>query len=71
MVGCATLFMFLPSEAQLVFPIWGSIGLLLYFGYGYRHSHLARGIQSPSGGEDLLSEVRPLAELMKDPKDDP
>ncbi|NDE33369.1 MAG: amino acid permease, partial [Gammaproteobacteria bacterium] len=71
MVGCATLFLFLPSEAQLVFPIWGSIGLLLYFGYGYRHSHLARGIQGPSGGEDLLSEVRPLAELMKNPKDDP
>ena len=67
MVGCATLFMFLPSEAQLVFPIWGSLGLLLYYFYGYRHSHLAHGIPGESGGGDLLVEGRPLAKGLKDP----
>ncbi|MFZ4653303.1 MAG: amino acid permease [Methylococcaceae bacterium] len=67
MVGCATLFMFLPSEAQLVFPIWGSLGLLLYYFYGYRHSHLAHGIPGEPGGGDLLVEGRPLAKGLKDP----
>jgi len=40
-----TLFLFfnLPFEAKIVLPIWGGIGLLFYFMYGYRKSHLARG----------------------------
>jgi hypothetical protein len=25
-------------------PVWGGIGLLLYLGYGYRNSHVGRGI---------------------------
>lgn len=41
MIGCVTLFYYLPTEAQLVFPIWGGIGLVLYFIYGFRRSHLA------------------------------
>ena len=41
MIGCVTLFYYLPPEAQLVFPIWGGIGLVLYFIYGFRRSHLA------------------------------
>ena len=40
-VGCVTLFMFLPMEAKLIFPIWTTIGLLVYFTYGYRKSHVA------------------------------
>jgi APA family basic amino acid/polyamine antiporter len=41
MLGCIILFLYLPREAQLVFPIWGSLGLVFYFLYGYRNSHLA------------------------------
>ncbi|MEN9680485.1 MAG: hypothetical protein RLZZ627_378 [Pseudomonadota bacterium] len=41
MLGCIILFLYLPREAQLVFPIWGSLGLVFYFLYGYRKSHLA------------------------------
>ncbi len=67
-VGCLTLFMFLPPEAKLVFPIWGSIGLVFYFLYGYRHSHVARGQFDPTGGEDLIAEIRPLADCV--PEDD-
>ena len=37
------LFFFLPWQAKLLFPIWTAIGLVFYFSYGYRHSHVARG----------------------------
>ena len=39
--GCVTLFFFLPPAAKLVFPIWSSLGLAVYFMYGFRHSELA------------------------------
>ncbi|QDX26092.1 amino acid permease [Sphingomonas suaedae] len=42
--GCIFLFVNLPLEAMLVLPIWGAIGLVIYFLYGYRKSHLGRGI---------------------------
>ena len=40
-----TLFLYfnLPFEAMIVLPVWGAIGLVLYFLYGYRKSHLGRG----------------------------
>ena len=43
-VGCVFLFANLPIGAILVLPIWTGIGILIYFAYGYRHSHLGRGI---------------------------
>jgi APA family basic amino acid/polyamine antiporter len=63
MVGCITLFLFLPPEAKLVFPVWGGIGLVFYFLYGYRKSHVAQGLYDPTGGEDLIAEIRPLADF--------
>jgi APA family basic amino acid/polyamine antiporter len=42
-VGCVVLFFFLPPAAQLVFPVWASIGLAVYFAYGRRHSPLRPG----------------------------
>ncbi|HEY0043395.1 MAG TPA: amino acid permease [Allosphingosinicella sp.] len=43
-VGCVFLFFNLPFEAMLVLPVWAAIGLVIYYLYGYRKSHLGRGI---------------------------
>jgi len=40
--GCVGLYLSLPTEAILVLPIWGAVGLVVYFLYGYRRSHEAR-----------------------------
>lgn len=40
--GCIGLFLFLPTKAQLLFPIWAAVGLTVYFLYGFRHSNVAR-----------------------------
>ena len=41
--GCIFLFLNLPFEAMIVLPVWGAIGLVIYYLYGYRHSHLGQG----------------------------
>jgi len=63
--GCVGLFWNLPNEAKLVLPIWGGIGLVVYFLYGYRKSHVGRGIFDVHE-EDIgipPQPVPPLAEL--------
>ncbi|WP_430229218.1 amino acid permease [Nitrosomonas communis] len=61
-VGCITLFLFLPADAKLVFPIWTGIGLIVYFLYGFRKSHVALHIKTSAGGENLIEPIRPLAD---------
>ncbi|MBX3566249.1 MAG: amino acid permease [Sphingomonas sp.] len=56
MAGCAFLYFNLPVEAMMVLPIWGGLGLLIYFLYGYRKSHVGRGLDTvaePEAYEDL------------------
>ncbi|SDY18442.1 amino acid permease [Nitrosomonas sp. Nm58] len=60
--GCIILFLFLPTDAKLVFPIWSGIGFIVYFLYGYRKSHVALGIKTASGGENIIEPIRPLAD---------
>lgn len=42
-LGCLGLFFNLPFDAKMVLPIWGGAGLVVYYLYGYRKSHVARG----------------------------
>lgn len=41
--GCIFLFLNLPFEAMIVLPVWAAVGLVIYYAYGYRKSHLGQG----------------------------
>jgi APA family basic amino acid/polyamine antiporter len=43
-IGCLVLYFSLPLTAILVLPVWGAIGLLVYFLYSRSRSHVGRGI---------------------------
>ena len=43
-VGTIFLFFNLPLDAMLVLPIWGAVGMVIYFAYSRKASHLGRGI---------------------------
>lgn len=42
--GCLLLFFSLGIESKMVFLVWTLLGLAIYFLYGYRTSHVGRGI---------------------------
>ncbi len=42
--GTLGLYWNLPFDAKMVLPGWGAIGLVVYFLYGYRKSHVGRGL---------------------------
>lgn len=41
--GCIILFVFLPWQAQVLFPVWSGIGLVFYYAYSRSHSHVGKG----------------------------
>ncbi|MDO8799517.1 amino acid permease [Phenylobacterium sp.] len=43
-LGCGFLFFSLGRDTKMMFLIWAAIGLVVYFAYGFRNSHLGRGI---------------------------
>lgn len=43
-LGCLVLFFSLNIESKSLFAAWTVVGLFFYFLYGYRHSHVARGV---------------------------
>jgi APA family basic amino acid/polyamine antiporter len=43
-IGCFLLFFSLGKESKELFFFWTIAGLIFYFLYGYRHSHVARGV---------------------------
>jgi APA family basic amino acid/polyamine antiporter len=43
-LGTLSLYLLLPFEAKMVLPIWGGIGLLIYFAYSRSRSYVGRGI---------------------------
>ena len=61
-IGCIYLLLFLPTDAKLVYPVWAGIGLVFYFLYGYRKSHVALGICASAGGENIINPLRSLVD---------
>ena len=43
-IGCIYLFFSLGTDTKLMFIGWAAIGLVVYFLYGYRKSHVGRGL---------------------------
>jgi APA family basic amino acid/polyamine antiporter len=43
-LGCVGLYWKLPLIAKLVLPGWGFVGLIVYFLYSRKRSHVGRGI---------------------------
>jgi APA family basic amino acid/polyamine antiporter len=55
-LGCAYLFYSLGYETKMMFLIWAVIGLVVYFAYSRRKSHVGRGIvdvHEPEAYEEL------------------
>ncbi|WP_395671833.1 amino acid permease [Phenylobacterium sp.] len=42
--GCVYLFLNLSKDTKLMFVAWAVVGLAVYFLYGYRRSHVGRGL---------------------------
>ena len=65
MIGCLLLFFNLPLAAMLFLPVWGLIGLVVYFLYSRGHSHLGQGVVEvvdDIAGEETMVPVDPPRE---------
>jgi APA family basic amino acid/polyamine antiporter len=43
-IGCLGLYLNLPFVAKMVLPVWGAIGLAIYFFYSRKRSHVGLGL---------------------------
>ncbi len=43
-LGCLTLFLSLAIQSKLLFLVWSTLGLVLYFSYGFWRSNVRRGV---------------------------
>ena len=65
--GCVFLFFQLSGYTEMLFAIWAAIGLVVYFLYSRRRSHLGRGIvevvDDIGGNETMLPiETKPVGD---------
>jgi APA family basic amino acid/polyamine antiporter len=61
-LGCLFLFLNLPTAAMLFLPGWSVLGLIIYFAYSRRTSHLGRGIVEVTddiAGEETMVPIHP------------
>jgi APA family basic amino acid/polyamine antiporter len=54
-IGCVALYFSLPLTAILVLPIWGAVGLCVYFFYSRQRSHVGRGVVDASDDADMTA----------------
>lgn len=64
--GCLFLFLNLPFEAMIVLPAWAAIGLVIYYLYGYRKSHLGQGLVEVHESE--IDEIAPHIPGVDEPR---
>ncbi len=64
-LGTLFLFFNLPVAAMIVLPAWSAIGLLVYFGYSRRRSHLGQGRVEVH--EDEIDDIAPHIPGIDDP----
>jgi len=57
LIGCLYLYKSLDWKSILVLPIWGAVGLVIYFSYSRRHSHVGRGIVDVEPDPNLQPEL--------------
>ncbi|WP_374412952.1 amino acid permease [Novosphingobium colocasiae] len=43
-IGTVSLYFLLPFDAKMVLPVWGVLGLAIYYGYSRSRSHVGRGL---------------------------
>jgi len=48
-LGCLYLFLNLSTYTLLLFLVWAALGLVVYFSYGRRRSHVGRGLDEAQG----------------------
>src|SRR5579859_192995 len=59
-IGCLALYASLPLTAILVLPVWGVVGLVVYFLYSRSRSYVGRGIIEVTTLDDTdMTAVRP------------
>jgi APA family basic amino acid/polyamine antiporter len=54
-IGCVALYLSLPLTAILVLPVWGIVGLMVYFLYSRSRSYVGRGVIDDDGDPDLTA----------------
>jgi APA family basic amino acid/polyamine antiporter len=52
-LGCIYLFFSLGMETKLMFVGWAAIGLVVYYSYSYRRSHVGRGLNEVHESDPL------------------
>ena len=58
-IGCLALYASLPLTAILVLPVWGLVGLVVYFFYSRSRSYVGRGILDEATGDADMTAVHP------------
>src|SRR6185436_4394780 len=66
MAGCLGLYLLLPLAAILVLPVWGALGLVIYFAYSRGASHLGRGLVEVH--EPEIHDIEPPIPGVDDPR---